>query len=299
MARRPGRWPVFLLLWLVVPPSWAAAQTQSDIPEFYAALNKAQSARPACAHAGLPLVPDPALEQAASGVARGLTLTAGLRGAGYAFRHAAVLTLSNVPEPELAAAVMDSYCDELARSSAIGLYVSGRKAWLVLALPAAPPPPEAGAVPPPAPAAAPPAEAQALLDLLNAARARARRCGSDGYDAAPPLRWNAALARAAREHSRDMAVHNAFSHVGTDGSHPAERMARAGYDSRFMGENIAAGQTTPQEAVSSWLESPDHCANIMNPEFRDTGGASAAESRSELGVYWTQMFAAPDGASAP
>lgn len=248
----------------------------------------------------MPLVADAALEQAAAGVAGGLALAASLRNAGYAFRHAAILTLSNVPLAELAGAVTDSYCDELARSSEIGLYVAGRKAWLVLALPAVPPPPppEAGAVPMPVPVAALPAEGQALLDLLNAARGRARRCGADDYAAAPPLRWNAALARAALEHSNDMARHNAFSHIGTDGSHPAERMARAGYTSRFMGENIAAGQVTPQEAVRSWLESPDHCANIMNPEFRDTGGASVSARASELGTYWTEIFAAPAGADA-
>ena len=61
-----------------------------------------------------------------------------------------------------------------------------------------------------------------------------------------------------------------------------------------MGENIAFGQHTPQQAVASWLDSPGHCANIMNARFTEMGAAYgiAAEKRSGI-VYWTQVFGRP------
>jgi len=45
-----------------------------------------------------------------------------------------------------------------------------------------------------------------------------------------------------------------------DGSDPAQRVERAGYRYRATGENIAAGQMKPEEAVAGWIKSPQHCA---------------------------------------
>jgi uncharacterized protein YkwD len=60
-----------------------------------------------------------------------------------------------------------------------------------------------------------------------------------------------------------------------------------------MGENIAAGQRSPEDAVAGWIKSPDHCANLMNPVFTEMGAALAVNARSELGMYWTQEFGKP------
>ena len=59
----------------------------------------------------------------------------------------------------------------------------------------------------------------------------------------PPLAANAALAAAATAHSNDMANKNFFSHTGSDGSNPGQRISRAGYNWYTYGENIAAGYT--------------------------------------------------------
>jgi uncharacterized protein YkwD len=59
----------------------------------------------------------------------------------------------------------------------------------------------------------------------------------------PPLAANAALATAAQAHSNDMANNNFFSHTGSDGSNPGQRISRAGYSWYTYGENIAAGYT--------------------------------------------------------
>ncbi len=130
-----------------------------------------------------------------------------------------------------------------------------------------------------------------ILAAVNAARATPRRCGARAFDAAAPLVWDEALAAAALAHSRDMATSRQFAHRGSDGSEVATRATRAGYVWKLVGENIAAGQPTAQEAVAGWIESPGHCANLMNPAF--TGmGAGYAISRAKLPgfVYWTQVF---------
>jgi uncharacterized protein YkwD len=131
-----------------------------------------------------------------------------------------------------------------------------------------------------------------ILDAVNAARAVPRNCGERAFGAAPPVAWNDALGAAALAHSRDMAAHRHFGHQGTDGSMVASRATRAGYAWRLIGENIAAGQPSAREAVEGWIESPGHCANLMNPAFTEMG-AGYEISRAKLPgfVYWTQVFA--------
>lgn len=78
-----------------------------------------------------------------------------------------------------------------------------------------------------------------------------------------------------------------------DGDTPADRAHAAGYRGRQIGENIAAGQGSTSQAMASWLASPGHCANLMNPLFTQVGGAYASEARSDQAVYWTLLFGAP------
>ncbi|AOE83994.1 CAP domain-containing protein [Pseudomonas sp. TCU-HL1] len=132
-----------------------------------------------------------------------------------------------------------------------------------------------------------------LLAQVNAARAKPRRCGSKRFAAARPLTWSAALGTAAQRHSRSMAERDYFSHNDPNGDSPFDRAQAAGYRGRQVGENIAAGQGSPRAAMDSWLASPGHCANLMNPRFTHVGAAYASQIRSENGIYWTMMFGAP------
>jgi len=132
-----------------------------------------------------------------------------------------------------------------------------------------------------------------VLELTNAARSQARRCGRESFAAASPLRFSVPLSHAAFAHSRDMAKHDYFEHEGYDGSSPAQRVTEQGYRWRVTGENLAAGVTTPEEAVQGWLRSPHHCANLMDPRFTQMGAGFAIEPASKMGVYWTQVFALP------
>ncbi|MFC4427738.1 CAP domain-containing protein [Deinococcus navajonensis] len=154
---------------------------------------------------------------------------------------------------------------------------------------AAPSPPSPPAPVTPAPSPGPSGFAQRVLDLTNAARRQSRTCGADTYGPAPALALNAQLSQAAQGHAADMAAHNYFSHTSLDGRSMADRINATGYRWSTIGENIAAGQTTPEEVVSGWLSSPGHCANIMNPAFRELGVGDA--QGGSYGHYWVQDFA--------
>jgi uncharacterized protein YkwD len=131
-----------------------------------------------------------------------------------------------------------------------------------------------------------------VVALVNEARGHARRCGSERFAAAPPLRISSKLTDAAEAHARDMARRRFFEHRGSDGTQPKDRVARAGYSHRLTGENIALGPQSAEEVVAGWLDSPGHCANIMEPRFRDIGvGLAVGRKRGQ--TYWVQEFGAP------
>lgn len=128
-----------------------------------------------------------------------------------------------------------------------------------------------------------------VVALVNEARRRGHQCGSERFNAAPALRVSRQLNEAASEHARDMAHNTYFEHRGSDGSEPRDRVRRAGYRSRLTGENIALGPESAEEVVTGWLDSPGHCANIMDPRFQDIGIALASGKKRGQ-IYWVQNF---------
>ncbi|WP_110951153.1 CAP domain-containing protein [Pseudomonas bohemica] len=134
------------------------------------------------------------------------------------------------------------------------------------------------------------AEGQKILGLVNAARSAPHQCGDQPYGPASPLGWNDNLATAAEGHTRSMANNNYFDHKGRNGGTPGDRAELAGYIGQQIGENIAAGQDSARKVVEGWLASPGHCANIMNPAFREMGAAYAVDPKSDAGIYWTALF---------
>lgn len=131
-----------------------------------------------------------------------------------------------------------------------------------------------------------------VLELVNRARARDRQCGRELFSPADPLSMSGPLQSAATAHARDMARHGYFEHRARDGSEPKDRVRRAGYRPRLTGENIAFGPESAEEVVSGWLASPGHCANIMDPRFREMGVA-VAQGRQRGHFYWVQTLGAP------
>ncbi|MDJ0985798.1 MAG: CAP domain-containing protein [Desulfobacterales bacterium] len=131
--------------------------------------------------------------------------------------------------------------------------------------------------------------ASEVIDLVNIER------DAEGL---PPLSYDASLATAAQGHSEDMGLQNYFSHTGLDGRTACVRITDAGYTWNYCGENIAAGQPTPEDVIDTWMASPGHRANILNPNFCDIGVGYAYVASSNYGHYWTQNFGRRSGFSA-
>ncbi|MFI1814786.1 CAP domain-containing protein [Streptomyces sp. NPDC020422] len=121
--------------------------------------------------------------------------------------------------------------------------------------------------------------ADQVIALVNAERAKVG-CGA--------LTANAALTSAAQGHSDDMAARDFFDHTNPDGAGPGDRVTAAGYPWSTYGENIAMGQTSPEQVMESWMNSPGHRANILNCDFKEIG----IGIHDSGGPYWTQVFGA-------
>ena len=144
-----------------------------------------------------------------------------------------------------------------------------------------------------------------ILSTINKARSVARDChdGLGLVSAAPALTWNSELYASAYEHSYDLATSNTFSHYGSgttsdvtgsnneEKSYFIDRIEANGYSNyTIIGENIAGGHTTIEDAVEAWIASPAHCTNLMNSKFTEVGVAIAVDESSDYGIYWTQNF---------
>lgn len=127
-----------------------------------------------------------------------------------------------------------------------------------------------------------------VLTLVNERRAAGAHCGAEGaFPPAGPLIMNEALRCAARRHSLDMNQRNFFDHENPDGESADGRIEQAGYVWSAWGENIAAGQPSPEFVMESWMDSDGHCANIMNPNFTEIGVGH------HFSDNWTQVFGRP------
>ncbi len=137
-------------------------------------------------------------------------------------------------------------------------------------------------------AEAPPLTVEArVLELTNSERIKA---------GLPALKAESKLALAGRLHSKEMCEQDYFSHISpTPGrSTPRERMETAGARSRAVGENIYMSMGRPPEevparALTSWMNSPGHRANILSPDFTSLGVGIYVSGPN---IYVTQVFSA-------
>lgn len=102
-----------------------------------------------------------------------------------------------------------------------------------------------------------------------------------------PLQLNAALNAAAATHARDMGVQNRAWHFGSDGSSPIDRVRRAGYGGRMLGENISESYETELQTLSAWMSEQTTAAVLLDPNARDLGIAWFQEPGGKL--WWTML----------
>ncbi|MCS7273361.1 MAG: CAP domain-containing protein [Fimbriimonadales bacterium] len=111
----------------------------------------------------------------------------------------------------------------------------------------------------------------------------------------PPLAWREDVARAARDHSKNMAERNFFSHTDPRLGDVDKRLNRFRIPWRACGENISVlqGYKDPARvAVQGWMSSPEHRANILRKEFTHEG-VGVFYRRRDQRYYFTQIFIRP------
>lgn len=135
---------------------------------------------------------------------------------------------------------------------------------------------------------------QYMLELVNSERAKT---------GAQPLAFDSNLNTAAENHSAWMIATDTFSHTGSGGSTPGQRMAAAGYSftgSWAWAENIAWASTRApaglQDEVlllhTNLMNSSGHRTNILNDTYREIGiGFEVGQYGSYEGAFVTQNFA--------
>lgn len=113
-----------------------------------------------------------------------------------------------------------------------------------------------------------------LTGLINAFRASEGR----GPVAAVP-----SLKAASLNHAQDMVTNGFFSHSSPNGDSVGDRVRAAGCSWSGVAENIAQGQSTPQQAMETWINSTGHRANLLGP-YSQIGP-------SRIGNTWVLVFA--------
>ncbi len=225
------------------------------------------------------------LDTAARELARSGKLRESVEGAGYSAAKSVSLHIKGpTSDDDIRRRLAANSCASLVDGefTELGAYRRADETWIVLAKPLPKPP-----------VLEPAAQAARVLELVNAARTEARTCDRQTFAPASALKPSALLASAAAAHARDMAEHAELTHTGSDGSKPADRITRAGYEWRASGENVAAGQRDADAVVAAWLKSPGHCANIMEPNFTEMGVAFVQVPGANPNIYWAQSFATP------
>ena len=107
-----------------------------------------------------------------------------------------------------------------------------------------------------------------------------------------PLKLNAALTEAAKNHSRDLAKWDRISHYGSDGSNPWDRVKRAGYNAKVAAENVGTGQVNLDEVMKGWQASAGHNKNLLLPDVEHMGIALVQDPRTEFKTFWTLVVGA-------
>ena len=120
--------------------------------------------------------------------------------------------------------------------------------------------------------------ASQVVALVNAERAK------QGLSA---LTIDTKVQQAALVRAKESA--QSFSHTRPNGSSFSTALTEAGVSYRTAGENIAYGQSTPQQVMNAWMNSSGHRANILNANYTTIGVGYTVINGT---AYWAQLFTA-------
>lgn len=119
-----------------------------------------------------------------------------------------------------------------------------------------------------------------VLALVNQERAK------NGLSA---LAWGTTCENAAAVRARE--IMTSYSHTRPDGS-AFDTACPVPATGGKAGENLNAGNAavSPETVVVSWMASPDHRANILDPDFKYVSVGFIFDPNSSYKTYWSQFF---------
>lgn len=127
-------------------------------------------------------------------------------------------------------------------------------------------------------------DAEMARDIINSYRKQ---------NGLKPLKLNAELTEAAKNHSRDLSKWDRISHYGSDGSNPWDRVKRTGYKARLTAENVGTGQIDFNEVMRGWKDSPGHNKNLLMTDAEHMGVALVQDPKTEFKSFWTLVIGSP------
>lgn len=117
-----------------------------------------------------------------------------------------------------------------------------------------------------------------VFDLINKQRTN---------NGLPSLQNDSEVQRIARIKAQDMVNNNYFSHNSPTYGSPFDMLKSFKVSYKTAGENIAANSSN-SSAVTAWMNSSGHKANILNSSFNYTGIGVVSSPR--YGKMYVQMF---------
>ncbi len=117
-----------------------------------------------------------------------------------------------------------------------------------------------------------------VFNLINQQRAN---------NGLPALKVDSEVQRVARIKAKDLVDNNYFAHNSPVYGTPFEMLKSFGISYKSAGENIA-GNSNNSSAVTAWMNSSGHRANILNSSYNYTG--IGVVSSPKYGKIYVQMF---------
>ena len=115
--------------------------------------------------------------------------------------------------------------------------------------------------------------------------------GVRGVNGLDPYIWDEELAKAALQHSREMADNDFCSHNSLDGTKFGDRLLNFGIDWQACAENIDFGYLDPFSAVNGWYNSKSgHRSNLLSRKYERIGIGFAYNENAAYSYYGTQDF---------
>lgn len=131
----------------------------------------------------------------------------------------------------------------------------------------------------------------AIVELTNAFRQQNKLA---------PVKPDKQLTATARAYATFLASRDLFSHTA-DGRQPSDRATAAGYKFCEIAENLALNQDSrgleardiADKAMTGWINSPGHRANLVSPGVTDIGVAVARSADTVPKFISVQVFGRP------